>query len=103
MEGRNMRWQRGTIPRAPNQYHMGAPKSPNNIANTFFNTLHLLPKELRFEPGGIMLASSCPGRHLTSLRPCLYVSNFSLLEAVSCCTEVNNSDSPNQPVPKLLS
>jgi len=38
------------------------------ITNTFFNTANLLPKDLRFEHGGAKLAS-CPGRHLTSLRP----------------------------------
>jgi len=32
--------------------HWMAPKSPNNIVNTFFNTVHLLPKYLRFEHGG---------------------------------------------------
>ena len=45
-----------------------ASKSPNNVTSTFFNTVHLLPKDLRFEHGGAKLAS-CPGRHLTSLRP----------------------------------
>jgi len=30
----------------------GAPKSPNNVTNTFFNTAHLLPRDLRFEHGG---------------------------------------------------
>ena len=47
---------------------MGAPKSPNNVTSTFFNTVHLVPKDLRFEHGGVKLAS-CPGRHLSSLRP----------------------------------
>jgi len=47
---------------------MGAPKSPNNATSTFFNTVHLLPKDLRFEHGGAKLAS-WPGRHLTTLRP----------------------------------
>ena len=49
----------GTIPRAP--------KSPNNDTSNFFNTVHLLPIDLRFEHGGAKLAS-CPGRHLTSLQ-----------------------------------
>ena len=52
----------GTIPRAP--------KSPNNVTCTFFNTVHLLLEDLRFENGGAKVAS-CPGRHLTTLRPCL--------------------------------
>ena len=47
----------------------GAPKSPNNVTSTSFKTEHLLPKDLRFEHGGTEPAS-CPGRHLTSLRPC---------------------------------
>jgi len=34
------------------------------ITGFFFNTLHLLPKDLTFEHGGAKLAS-CPGRHLT--------------------------------------
>jgi len=34
----------------------------------FFNTVHLLPEDLRFEHGGAKLAS-CPGHHLNSLRP----------------------------------
>jgi len=46
----------------------GAPKSPNNVTSTFFNTVHLLPKGLRFEHGSAKVAS-CPGRHITSLRP----------------------------------
>jgi len=35
----------------------GAPKCPNNVTSTFFNTVHLLPKDLRFEYGGAKLAS----------------------------------------------
>jgi len=31
----------------------------------------MLSKDFRFERGGSKLAS-CPGRHLTSLRPCPY-------------------------------
>jgi len=64
----------GAIPLAPSHYGgakllRGAPKSPNDVTNTSFNTVHFLPKELRFEHWGARLAS-CPGRHLTSLRPC---------------------------------
>ena len=36
-----------TILRAP--YHWGVPKSPNNVASTFFNTTHLYRKYLKFE------------------------------------------------------
>jgi len=47
----------------------GGAENPNSITSAFFNTLHLLPKDLRFEHGGAKV-SSCPGRHLTSLRLC---------------------------------
>jgi len=46
----------------------GTPKNPNNVTHTFFNTVHLLPEDLRFENGGAEIAS-WPGNHLTSLRP----------------------------------
>jgi len=46
----------------------GAEKS-QQCHKYFFMTVHLLPKDLRFEHGGAKLAS-CAGRHLTSLRPC---------------------------------
>jgi len=49
-----------------------SPKSSNNVTGTFFNTEYLLPKDLSFEHGGGKLAS-CPGRHLTLLRPCVAV------------------------------
>ena len=52
-----------------------APKSPNNVRSTFFNTVNLLPKELRFEHGGAKLAS-CPRRHLTSLRPWYHIDKI---------------------------
>jgi len=47
----------GTIPWAPNHYGgakslRGAPKCPNNVRSTFFNTVDLLPKDFRFEHGG---------------------------------------------------
>ena len=57
----------GTIPRAPN--HWVAPKRPNNVASTFFNTVHLLMKHLRFEHVRAKLVY-CSGCHLTSVRPC---------------------------------
>jgi len=31
--------------------HCGASKSPNNVTSTFFNTVRLLPKDLRFDHG----------------------------------------------------
>jgi len=33
----------------------GAQKSPNNVTRTFFNVVHLLPKDLKFEHGGAKL------------------------------------------------
>jgi len=50
---RNERGQGGTIPLVPN--HCGGPKSHNNVISTFFNTVHMLPKGLRFEHGGANL------------------------------------------------
>jgi len=35
----------------------GARKSPNSVTSTFFNTVHLLPKDLSFEHGDAKLAS----------------------------------------------
>jgi len=32
-----------------------APKSPNNVTSTFFNTVSVLSKELRFDYGGAKL------------------------------------------------
>jgi len=43
----------------------GAPECSNNVTSAFFNTVHLLPKDFRFEHGGTKLAS-CPRRYLTS-------------------------------------
>jgi len=66
--------QGGTITRAPNHYGRAeilrgrriiavTPKNPNNVTRTFFNTVYLLPKDLRFENGGAKLAS-CTEHHL---------------------------------------
>ena len=57
----------------PSNKSLGALKSPYNVAGTFFNTLHLLPKDLRFEHGGAELVS-CPGRHLIPLHPFSWAS-----------------------------
>jgi len=35
--------------------------------SAFFNTVYVIPKDLRFEHGGLFY----PGRHLTSVRPCV--------------------------------
>jgi len=43
------------------QITMGAPKRPNNVTSTFFNTVHSLRKELSFEHGGgAKLVTSLP-------------------------------------------
>ena len=55
------------MPQTPN--HLAPPKSPNSVASFFFNTVHLLPKDLRFKHGGAKIFS-CPRKHLTSVRPC---------------------------------
>ena len=48
----------------------GAQKSQQCHKHSFQNSsLHLLPKDFRFEHGGANLVS-CPRLHLTSLRPC---------------------------------
>jgi len=44
-------------------------KSPNNFTSTFCNTVHLLPKDFRFEHGPPNLLLD-PNAILTSLRPC---------------------------------
>ena len=67
------RGQGDKIPRAPRHYGgakslRGAPTNPDNVASLFFNTAHLLPKDLNFEHSGAKLAS-CPRHHLTSSRP----------------------------------
>jgi len=59
-QGRNEGGKGGTIPRAPNhcvgaEWLRGAPKGPNSVASTFFNTVHLLPKDLSFEHEGAEL------------------------------------------------
>jgi len=78
-QGRNEAGKGGTVPWAPSHYGgakslQGHPmaakaqKSPNNVTNTFFNTKHLLPKDLSSEYWGAKLASY-HGYHLTSLHP----------------------------------
>jgi len=54
-----------------------ASKRPKIVTSTFFNTVHLLQKDLSFEHGGASAKlASCPGCHLTSLRPCTHVSSW---------------------------
>jgi len=59
-QGCNKEGKGDTVPREP--------KSPNNVASTFFSAVHLFPKDLMSEHGGAKLVS-CPGRHLTSVHP----------------------------------
>jgi len=60
------RGARSTILWAPN--YCGRPKSTNNDISTFFKTVHLFPKDLRFEQR-VGKLTSCPRCHLTLLRP----------------------------------
>jgi len=46
---------------------MGTPKNPNNVTSTFFNS-RFASERPQVRTWGAKLAS-CPGRHLTSLRP----------------------------------
>jgi len=75
---------------------MRSPKSPNNVANIFFNTVHLLPAGAK--------RISCPGRHLTSVRPWFHAQSF---EGPCPCTsnlsiwiaspqEIGKPSTPNQ-------
>jgi len=50
--------------------------------STFFDTVQLLRKNLRFEHGSAKL-TSCPGSHLTSLRPCMHVLCVYVLRSLS--------------------
>jgi len=79
MKSRNEGRQGDKIPRAPNHYGgteqcdgrgmtAGPPKSPNNVISTFFNTVHLLSKDLRFEHGDAKIVShSAPSSLVTPL------------------------------------
>jgi len=66
--GRNDGGKGATIPQATNHYGGTEKSQQSHKYFLFFSILHLLSKNLRFEHGGAKLAS-CPGRHLTSLRP----------------------------------
>jgi len=70
----------GTISQAPDHYGgakclPGATKNPNNFTSTFFSTVHLLPKDLRFEHTGAKLASS-PGRIFTKCNLIRWIRGF---------------------------
>ena len=69
LQGRTRGRQRDTI--SGRRTTAVAPKKINNVTRSFFSTVHLLPKDLRFEHGGAEFAS-CPGSHLTSLRFCMH-------------------------------
>jgi len=57
------------------QITMGAPKRPNNVTSTLFNTDHLLLKDLRLQHGGAKFAF-WPGRNVPSLCPFATISYF---------------------------
>jgi len=52
--GANSLWRRWITARAP-ELLLEAPKSPNNVTGTFFNTANLPSKELRFDHRGAKL------------------------------------------------
>jgi len=57
VQGRNEWGKGGAIPWVTSHYGdakwlRDARKSPNNVTSTFFNSVHLLPKDLSFEHGG---------------------------------------------------
>jgi len=52
------------MPRSPNHW---VAESPNNVVSTFFSTINLLLKDLRFEHGGAKLVSF-PRRNLNLIR-----------------------------------
>jgi len=72
------RGKESAIHRAPN--HCGGRRKVPTMLQVLSSTAHLLPEDLRVEHGGAKL-TSCTGRHLTSLRPCMYplISNVSML------------------------
>ena len=80
------------------QHSTFSTKRPNNVLSTvqkyskyqqctFFNTVHLLPNDLRLEHGGAELAS-CPRHYLTLLRPCLY-QRTCVAWLYRCCAETS--------------
>ena len=87
--------KRRKIPRAQN-HHWGRqltprePKRPNNVTSSFFKTVHLLPKNLRFENGDAKLASH-PWLNLTLLRPCSLITKMS--RETSLETQMNSTNS----------
>jgi len=84
-QGRN---ERGREHNAPGVKSLWALKTLNNIASILLNTVHLLPQGPRFEQRGAELVF-CPGRHLTSARPCYHllagvVDNSALKATLHC-------------------
>jgi len=73
----------------------GALKSPNNVASTFFNTVHLLPKDVSFEHGSAKLAflPRAPWSNLvTPLRvsQCQFFGSMAFTVLVSCSDYVRS-------------
>ena len=78
------------------EWLQGEPKSLNNVPSTFFSTVHLPPNYLGFEHGSAKLAP-CPGRHLTSLRPCLggrYTPSYANVVIAPLSCENGHHDHP---------
>jgi len=84
MQRRNEGGKEGAILWAPNL--CGGRRKVPTMSQVLSSTAHLLPKDARFEHGGAKLVS-CPGRHLTSLRPCGYVQPKFLTESIHYLNE----------------
>jgi len=54
-------------------HYRGAPKSSKNVTTTFFNTVHLLPNDLKFEHGCAKLASCLLTVTSVEMPPALWV------------------------------
>ena len=63
-----------------------APLSPNNVTCTFCSTVHLLPKDLRFEQEGAKLPF-CPRRHVNRVTPLTWLL---VISNIKCCNKYNN-------------
>jgi len=81
----------GTFLLAPNQCEDAellweAPKSPNTVASTLFNTVNLLPKELRFDHVGSKL-KFCPIKKKFGSKV-----NLLFTDTDSLCCEIETED-----------
>ena len=70
---------------APVAESLGVPKSPNSVASTFLNTVHLLPKDLGFERGDA--SQKTLGSNVITQKPVVFPrsvkSNLTVLKGYS--------------------